>query len=136
MELDVADTLAIHGLLARYGHRLDGQDWTGLAELFTEDGVVDFTPIGAPYVARGRPAVYGWFSSVGHPLAHHVTNIDIESVEEGGDSATVHSKWLCPQENGVCGGGDYVDEVVRTGEGWRFRRRTGLARPGLAGRRP
>jgi hypothetical protein len=130
LELEVADILAIHGLLNRYGHKLDGRDWTALAELFVEDGVLDFTPLGAPYVASGRPAVYGWFTNIGHPLAHHVTNIDIEEVSADGNEATVRSKWLCPQENGTCGGGDYKDIVVRTDTGWRFRERVGLPRPG------
>jgi hypothetical protein len=132
MELDVADILAIHGLLNRYGHKLDGGHFTELAELFTEDGALDFTPIGAPYVAEGRAAVYGWFTNIYHPLAHHVTNIDIESVSDDGNRATVRSKWLTPKPDGVCGGGDYLDEVVRTPDGWRFQRRTGLDRPGAS----
>jgi hypothetical protein len=44
--LDVADTLAIHQLLALYGHLIDERQWSRLGEVFTEEVVFDATDFG------------------------------------------------------------------------------------------
>ena len=44
--LDVADTLAIHQLLALYGHLIDERQWSRLDEVFTDDLVFDATDFG------------------------------------------------------------------------------------------
>jgi hypothetical protein len=125
--LTADDILEIHALLARYGHRLDGRDWEGLAALWTEDGTLDFTPIGLDRLHTGRAAIAAFYGSAHHPLAHHCTNIDIH--EKDGE-VRVHSKWLVPRADGTVGGGDYHDVVARTPEGWRFKLRVGTPRPG------
>src|SRR5438105_11401818 len=106
------DILEIHALLARYGHRLDGRDWDGLAALWAEDGTLDFTPLGVNRTFTGRDAIAGFYSSAVHPLAHHCTNVDVVETDE----VRVHSKWLTPRADGTVGGGDYHDVVVRTPE--------------------
>ena len=125
--LSADDILAIHALLARYGHRLDAADWTGLAELWAEDGTLDFRLLGVEQTYTGREAIAGFYSSAHHPLAHHCTNIDV--VERDGE-VHVHSKWLVPRRDGTVGGGDYRDVVARTTDGWRFKLRIGTPRPG------
>ena len=127
--LATGDILEIHALLARYGHRLDGRDWEGLASLWADDGTLDFTPLGLDRTFTGRAAIAAFYSSAHHPLAHHCTNIDVVGGGDG-DEATVHSKWLTPRADGTCGGGDYHDVVVRTPDGWRFKLRVGTRRPG------
>jgi len=121
------DILEIHALLARYGHRLDGGDWQGLAALWSDDGTLDSMPLCLDRTYTGRAAIAAFYGSVQHPLAHHCTNIDV--VEREGE-VHVHSKWLTPRADGTVGGGDYRDVVVKTEEGWRFKLRVGTPRPG------
>ena len=40
---ELQEVEAIRKLRALYAHRLDGHDWDGLAELFAEDAVCEFT---------------------------------------------------------------------------------------------
>ncbi len=58
----------------------------------------------------------------GNPVGHHVTNIVV--VELDGDTARVKSKGLGVTAAGSVGSVVYDDEAVRTGQGWRIRRRT------------
>lgn len=121
----VADTLALHELLGLYGHLMDARDWQGLDAVFTDDAVIDFTVFGIELM-DGLDAVRTVFEVARHPLAHHVTNI---VVELDGDRASVHSKLLGVLDDGTAITGDYLDEAVRTLQGWRLSRRVGVARP-------
>ncbi len=117
------DLFEIHHLLGRYGHAIDRQRWDEFAAMFTDDAVLDYTRAGAPQVFAGREAIVDWFRGVTHPSAHHVSNI-VVSVE-GADRATVESKFFVPYTRPVkrplrIGGGDYLDVVVRTEQGWQF----------------
>src|SRR3954468_1423591 len=125
------DILEIHALLARYGHRLDGGDWQGLAALWSDDGTLDFMPLGLDRTYTGRADIAAFYGSVQHPLAHQCTNIDVIEGGGGGDGDVhVHSKWLTPRADGTVGGGDYRDIVVKTESGWRFKLRVGTPQPG------
>src|SRR3954453_12951169 len=121
------DIRAIHALLARYGLPLDSGDWQGLAALWSDDGTLDFMPLGLDRTYTGRAAIAAFYGFVQHPLAHYCTNIDV--VERDGE-VHVHSKWLTPRADGTVGGGDYRDIVVKTEEGWRLNLRVGTPRPG------
>ena len=50
--MESAEILAIHDLLARYGHVVDDADWHRLAEVFSEDGEFDLRALGRG-TARG-----------------------------------------------------------------------------------
>jgi hypothetical protein len=125
--LDVADTLAIHELLALYGHIIDERQWQRVDELFTATTVYDMTEFGLGKVV-GASAIRALWSrpDAAHPLAHHATNIVITAGADG--TADVLSKGLGVGPNGRVGSVVYRDTVERTTAGWRFAARTGELR--------
>lgn len=128
------DILAIHQLLALYGHAVDRTDPQLLAEVFSEDAVFDATPCGLErYV--GREAIVKWFElgKPPHPLFHVTTNF---YVYEAPDGVRALSKWtIANSDSGTVMNGDYEDKMVNTEDGWRIRQRIATARflgPGVA----
>ncbi|MEV4421332.1 nuclear transport factor 2 family protein [Patulibacter sp. NPDC049589] len=123
------DQLAVHAVIARYGHVLD----TGgepFATVFTADaefvvalpdgtvsrsrGIRDVVTMltGAPEDPRPRPDRPAF--------SHHTTNVEI--VASTDDSCEVRSKYFRLGPPGVAIG-QYLDTVVRTPDGWRIARR-------------
>jgi ketosteroid isomerase-like protein len=122
------DKDAIREVLAEYCFRLDGDRFDAMAALFTEDGTWD-TAFGA---ATGRANIVALVRSIRatvpepRPRAiHHVTNVVIAL---DGDRASVRSNWTTVQNDPagpkIGSGGSYTDDMVRTADGWRFKRRT------------
>ena len=119
------DKDAIREVLAEYCFALDGDRFADMAALFTADGTWD-TAFGA---ATGHSAIVALVQSIRakapqpRPRAIHlVTNI---AIALDGDRATVRSNWTVVQ-NGPDGpvvgsGGAYLDDMVRTPDGWRFK---------------
>ena len=71
--LDVADTLAIHQLLALYGHLIDERQWSRLDEVFTDDLVFDATDFGLGITHSLDELREAWTGpKAAHPLGHHV----------------------------------------------------------------
>jgi 3-phenylpropionate/cinnamic acid dioxygenase small subunit len=123
--VDASDIIEIHQLLGLYGHVVDAKDWDRFTELFEADAVLDYTGVRAPRVFHGLNEIAGYFRDANHPSAHHVTNIVV--FQDGGE-VRVKSKFFAPYTRTVHDprrwfGGDYDDVVVRTADGWRFRRR-------------
>ena len=90
----LADRLAIHELIAHYGHVIDEAEWHRLGELFTDDLVFDTGSFPGGGVVTGLAALRAkWSASdMRHPLAHHATNIVITAL--AGDRAEVVSKGI------------------------------------------
>ena len=125
--LAVADTLAIHELLALYGHIIDEREWQRVDELFTATTVYDMTDFGLGSV-QGAAAIRELWSrpDASHPIAHHATNIVISEQPDG--TVRVLSKGLGVGPNGRVGSVVYRDVVERTPAGWRFASRHGRLR--------
>ena len=126
------DLLAIHDLLARYGHVVDDADWQRLSDVFCDDGEFDLDAIGRGR-AQGMEELRACFAQLDHPLAHHTTNVTIEP--DGEQRARVRCKYLVVSDDGRARTGEYHDDVVHTAEGWRIERRVVVprrARPGRA----
>jgi hypothetical protein len=121
--LEARDTLAIHELLALYGHIIDERQWARADELFTARTVYDMREFGLGIV-QGTAAIRELWSrpNAAHPLAHHATNI-LVSVDPDG-TVRVLSKGLGVGANGRVGSVVYRDVVERTPQGWRFASRT------------
>jgi hypothetical protein len=129
MSLEASDTLAIHQLLALYGHIIDEREWHRVAELFTAGAVYDMSEFGLR-VAHGAAAIAELWSrpDAAHPLAHHATNIVVSEDSDG--TVRVLSKGLGVGANGRVGSVVYRDVVEHTPGGWRFAVRKGqLRRP-------
>jgi hypothetical protein len=124
---EVGDILAIHQLLALYGHIIDEREWQRVGELFTATAVYDMSEFGLGIV-HGAEAIRDMWSRPGatHPLAHHATNIVVSEDPDG--TVRVLSKGLGVGPNGRVGSVVYRDVVVRTPEGWRFAMRKGRLR--------
>jgi hypothetical protein len=119
--MDVADRLEIEGVLALYGHLVDGQAWERFEEVFSEDAVFDATVLQLPRLAP-RSGIQEGFASMSHPVAHLTTNLVIDPGATD-DRASVRSKFLCPLRGGKVLTGEYHDTVVRTPAGWRISER-------------
>lgn len=128
------DEAAIGRLLKRYARALDERNFAAFASIFTPDALLDFSKVGGP--AASHPEIAAWLSeALGQvpELQHFTTNIEIDLA---GDHATGKSYTLSisatPLEGGTLGhmvmGAQYLDEFVRTADGWRIsaRREEGL----------
>jgi hypothetical protein len=135
---EVHDRLTIDELHSRYIFALDWRDADVVASLFTEDGVLDW----AGGVVEGRAAIraevvamqahFGKFEAADAPtrparLRHFVTN---KVMDIRGDRARTVAFWFELDNDNrhrwpyVGAYGHYEDELLRTAEGWRFKRRT------------
>ncbi len=134
---DLADRLALRGLVDAYALCVDGDDPGSAAELFTPDGELRIFNRGVSDAVReriGREAIatamtgLGRYDTTLHVVANHVVELD-------GDTATGETYCLAHHvrdvegPDGVTGPSDYVmairylDRFERTDEGWRIARR-------------
>lgn len=119
--METAEIVSIHQLYALYGYVMDDRDWPRLREVFTEDAVFDASALGVP-VMEGLAGIEEISSTTSQaPLAHHVTNVFVESIDAG--RATVRAKAIGIYSKGRAFSGDYADTLVKTDEGWRISRR-------------
>jgi hypothetical protein len=121
---DLADEVALVRLLADYGHLMDARDWQGLARIFTDDAVCDWSAFDLA-VTTSLAELQRYNDEIRHPLGHHVTNV---VADVHGDEATIRSKLLVVLDDGSVATGDYVDQAVRTPDGWRIRHRVATPR--------
>jgi uncharacterized protein (TIGR02246 family) len=127
-----ADWKAICETKYRYCRCLDGKDWAGYADCFTEDAVLEVPPAGS--VMRGREAIVAMVR--GH-CETSVTNHQVHNPEiafDGPDAADVI--WALQDRNiwsddrraasgsaGHTGFGHYRERYRRCGDGqWRIER--------------
>lgn len=121
--MNVAEILAIHQLIALYGHVIDEREWDRLGELFTDDLVFDTTAFEGGAVVSGLETLKAdWMQpDKRHPLAHHATNIVI--TELAGDTAQVLSKGIGVGRKGRVGSVTYRDVIRKGPGGWRIAHR-------------
>ena len=124
--MDASDIIEVHQLLGLYGHVVDAAEWDRFDELFEADAVLDYTGVRAPRVFHGHrrdPRVLPRRQpSVGPPRHQH------RRLRGATARSRVKSKFFAPYTRPTHDplrwyGGDYDDVVVRTPDGWRFRRR-------------
>ena len=126
---EVSDRIEIQDLLTRYTVAIDTKDWKVLDTCFTPDAELDYRSTGG---TRGAyPEVRAWLEKAlaAFPMTvHYISN---STVELEGDTARARTYVInpmgFPKEDGSLHiftvGGYYVDELVRTPEGWRIRKR-------------
>lgn len=125
----LADRLAIQDVLSRYSTAIDTKDFAMLDEVFTPDGVADYTASGG---IRGTlPEIKDWLAaalSIFSVIQHLVTNVQVKI---DGDEASTVCYLFNPLGYAIEGGktemlfcgGLYRDRFVRTPQGWRIRER-------------
>jgi len=135
---ELIDRMEIDELHGRYIYALDWFDADTVADTFAEDGVLHW----AGGVIEGREEIrtkvgemrtyFAKFDEVDAPtrparLRHFVTN---KLFRIDGDSAETLAFWFELNNDNrlrwpyLGAYGHYSDEIVRTPEGWRFKRRT------------
>lgn len=124
---EISDRLEIQQLLIDYSTAIDQKRFDDLDAVFTPDAYIDYSVAGG---IEGRfPEVKAWLKEVlpNFPMYYHMLgNVDIRV---SGDTAT--SRAIC--FNPMVMGGEasqiyfvgiwYVDEFVRTDQGWRMSKR-------------
>ncbi len=127
MTIDVqtlADRLEIHDVLIRYSTALDTRDWKLLWSVFSDDAVLDYDEAPPASVAEFAERAQKGIGDL--PATQHtVTNI---SVELDGDRARSRCYASAMHVRGeeratYLLGGVYLDELVRTPDGWRISHR-------------
>ena len=115
------DYIEIQSLYARYNHAHDSSDAKILASVFTPDG--EFVLNGKPMSAMGmiKPGM-----AKPQPQVRHIaTSITVDPSPEGArGSSYVLLVNLQATPPTVMGGGYYEDVIVKTPQGWRFKKRT------------
>jgi ketosteroid isomerase-like protein len=121
----LTDEVEITRLLAAYSHAVMRLDAEGSAAVYTVDGVLSaFT---GPDVV-GRATIQKVLGRVYAPLRFLLQNCGSIVVDVQGDTARASSSvsefvQYKDKEPLSCCFGNYDDELVRTPEGWRFKRR-------------
>jgi ketosteroid isomerase-like protein len=124
--LTAEDTLAIHQLIALYGHIIDSREFARASDIFAEDAVYDTSAFDG-HVHHGAQAISDvWAAYAHHPLAHHATNVVVTETSDG--KVSVASKGLGVRRDNSVRTTNYLDEVKRTPTGWRIVRRVALPR--------
>ena len=125
---EVSDRFEIQDLLVRYSHCIDTRDWDGLDQVFTPDAFIDYTAMGGSQGSLSETKDFLGKAMVSFKsFQHMIANL---AVELDGDRATArticHNPMVMERDGGehvfICGLW-YVDELVRTPEGWRIARR-------------
>jgi hypothetical protein len=124
---EISDRLEIQQLLVAYSTAIDTRRFDDLDLVFTPDAYIDYRELGG--IDGPFPAVKAWLADVlpNFPAYSHLLgNFD---VRVAGDTAT--SRTLCfnpmvlggEQQQVMFCGLWYLDEFVRTPDGWRMTRR-------------
>lgn len=121
------DRLEIQDLLVRYGTALDDRDWARLSTCFLPDAVADYGGLGE---RRGFAEIESICRRALEPLdasQHFISNFEIEVQGDVAHSRCYllaqHVRREAPGGPHYLLAGVYRDELVRTPEGWRIRRR-------------
>ena len=125
---ELSDRQEIVDLITRYTRAVDTRSWTDLAEVFTEDAVLDYSPVGGPV---GPPAeVVPWIEQglAGFDRYQHVIG-QVSIAFDDGDTARATAYFTNPMVSIAPDGaetlwevgGYYHHELVRTRDGWRSR---------------
>ncbi|MCA9511977.1 MAG: nuclear transport factor 2 family protein [Myxococcota bacterium] len=125
---EISDRIEIQELLVRYSHCIDTRDFDGLDRVFTPDAHIDYTALGGSKGTLAETKAFlersmVMFKSFQHMIANTVLELD-------GDRASART--ICHNPMVMDRGGKehvfvcglwYVDELVRTADGWRIRQR-------------
>ncbi len=123
---EVSDRLEIQDLLVRYTKAIDEKDWALLDECFTPDAEVDYVSSGG--IKGSYPEARAWLEKALAPFpmtVHYITNSEVTL---DGDRARARTAVLNPMGfanpdgslHQFTVGAYYVDDLVRTPDGWRI----------------
>lgn len=123
---DFEDRFAIRELIDRYSDAVNQRDWAAFSNCFTEDAVWD---VGAPFNFKleSRALISKIASEKISEEVYVVQTAEAVTIQVQGDGATARSTIReavrSPGDKGIQMVGTYYDQIVRTGDGWRFKYR-------------
>jgi len=125
MALDIHDQFAIQSLLARYCHNADYNPPESMRAMFTPDGIFEVPAMSIRF--EGIDNIIGFFTASREMTASARHIISSPVIEGEGDKAN-SSTYLqvLRTDDGVIGVvsiGRYIDQLVRTADGWRIKHR-------------
>ncbi len=124
-EPDTMDHLAIAELFSRYAFHFDRNEPDHVAELFTDDAVIDYGPDFPPIEGRDsiadriRPGLEETFEAT----SHHISNVMVDPMSRDHASAIAYVYAWHRYRDGSPDGhlwGQYHASVRRNADGWRF----------------
>lgn len=126
---DISDRIEINDLLIRYTKAIDQKDWKLLDTVFTPDAELDYVSSGG--IKGGYPEVRAWLAkalAIFPVTVHYVTNSEVTLQGDHASARTaVYNPMFFKNPDGsmhhFAVGAWYVDELVRTGQGWRIAKR-------------
>jgi len=124
----VLDKFEIQELLTAYAHAIDGRFFDALDDIFTPAAEIDYSATGG---IKGGLADIKPFLQSTLPLfkasQHFVTNPLITLADETATSRSLLLNPMTMERDGglhtLFIGAWYIDELVRTGKGWRINKR-------------
>jgi hypothetical protein len=126
---ELVDQHDIEQLMYRYATGIDTADYELVDTVFTDDAQIDYAGIGGPK-GRWRGDVRDWseISLAAFPVRKHYLSNVVVTYADDRASATSVTYWRSPmgfaRSDGSIHlfepGGRYLDELVRTDDGWRI----------------
>ena len=122
------DFIAIQQLLAAYVFAIDARDYDALDSVFVHGATVDYRAAGG--AAGTWPKVKAWLKGAlaPFPLTQHLIGLPLIRLD--GDRASARTMLFNPMRTAQPHGDQlffvgctYVDDLVRTPEGWRIAKR-------------
>ena len=120
-KLTADDLVEIQQLYAKYNWTLDAGDAEGYAATFTPDGVFN-TNVGHDAIVKFASTFH---AGLGAHVHHWNTNLMIQPTAEGA-SGQVYLVLVdfANKPATIATSATYSDELVKTAQGWRFKKRT------------
>jgi hypothetical protein len=122
---ELADRLAIEALLLRYGSALDGRDSALLESCFSDDAVLEYDAAApatrAQFVERAKGLKK--FIVTQHVVANVSVRLDGDRAHATSYAHAQHVRGESEGRETYLMGGTYIDDLVRTPEGWRISHR-------------
>jgi hypothetical protein len=127
---EISDRLEIVQMFNTYSCAVDSCDWTLYRSVFSENALVDYSSLGGPTGTVDDVVAHLSASLKRYPVMQHV-NANVMITFTSQDTASARSVCYNPMVSETGGirtttvyGLWYVDELVRTNEGWRIRHRS------------
>jgi 3-phenylpropionate/cinnamic acid dioxygenase small subunit len=125
----ISDRIEINDLLIRYTKAIDQKDWKLLDTVFMPDAEVDYVSSGG--IKGSYPEARAWLEkalAIFPVTVHYVTNSEVTLQGDRAAARTaVYNPMFFEKPDGAMHhfavGAFYVDELVRTKDGWRIAKR-------------
>ena len=126
---EISDRLEIQQVLVDYASAIDQKNYDALDRVFTPDAYIDYRPMGG--VDGKYPQIKAWLKETLQWFPRYYHMVSNVSLEIKGDTASSRIVCFNPMQMKLPDGKSqvmffglwYIDQWVRTPEGWRMRER-------------